>query len=79
MANTSLELSHSFEENGTFDITDGTTQFNKADFRLVVFRVSWDGGDLTDPIDNGVGDVRDDLDGFTEVVSLTFLTNKIRQ
>ena len=79
VADTGLQLSHSFEENTTFNITDCASQLNKADFRLVVFRVSWDGSNLTDPIDDGIGDVGNDLDGLAEVVSLTFLANKIRR
>lgn len=53
-----------------FDVSDGAAELDDADFGLAHVLGDGDGGDALDPGLDGVGDVRDDLDGLAEVVAL---------
>lgn len=69
LASLSLELAQSVDEGRTLNVTDGTTQLDDADIRLRLGLVDGDLGYPLNPFLNGIGDVRHDLDGLTEIVA----------
>jgi hypothetical protein len=70
MADPELELSHCLDEWSGFDITDSTTQLDDANVRLLSGFVDRDLRDALDPVLDGIGEMRNDLNGLSEVVSL---------
>lgn len=76
-ARTASELCHSLNERHALDITNGTTQLNYANIRLFVGIIDGYPGDPLDPILNRIRDVRDDLNGLTQVCPLPLLLDNV--
>jgi hypothetical protein len=77
VADTELELTHGLNKGSGLDITDGTSELDDADIGLLARVVNGDGGNTLDPVLDGIGNVRDDLNGLTEVVSLALTLDDI--
>ena len=58
-------LADGFEEGAGFDVADGAAGFDDSDVDV--------GGDFTHRVLDLVGDVGDDLDGFTEIIAAALL------
>ena len=63
-------LANGFEERERFDVADGAADFDDGDVGAV-------GRDLSHGVLDFVGDVRNDLDGFAEVVAASLLQNDL--
>ena len=68
-----LELSEGLEEDAGFDVTDCAADLDKANVGCLSRIVDGNMSHALDPVLNLVGNVRDDLDGLAEVVSLALL------
>ena len=68
-----LELPEGLEENAGFDVTDGAADLDEANVGRLSRIIDGNMSDALDPILNLVGNVRDDLNGLSEVVSLALL------
>lgn len=68
-----LELSEGLEEDAGFDVTDGAADLDKANVGCLSRIVDGNMSDALDPVLDLIGNVRDDLDGLAEVVSLALL------
>ena len=77
-ADAELELPEGLDVRGRFDVADGAAQFDDAHFRLEAGVVAGLMRDGLDPIHDRVRDVRDDLNGFAEVIAATFGFDDLR-
>ena len=77
LARSSPELSHGLNERHALDITNGTTELDYTNIRLFVRIVDGYPGDPLDPILNCIRDVRDDLNGLTQVCPLPLLLDNV--
>lgn len=68
-----LELSECLEEDAGFDVTDCAADLDKANVGCFSRIVDGNMSHALDPVLNLVGNVRDDLNGLAEVVSLALL------
>ena len=71
-ANPELELTQGFHVGRRFNVANRSTKFDDAGVRRFATAVGWTSGHVLDPILDSVRDVRDDLNGFSEVVAATF-------
>jgi hypothetical protein len=77
LARTSPELAHGLNKGHALDIAYGTSQLNYADVWLFARVIDGYPRDLLDPILNRIGDVWDDLYGFTQVVALALALDDV--
>lgn len=70
LARASPELAHSLDEGHALNITHSTSQLDYADVRLFARVIDGYPRDFLDPVLNRIGDVWDDLNGFTQIVAL---------
>ncbi len=63
------KLTYSFEERQAFDIADGAADFAQNEIDIVIA--------FADESLDGIGDVRDHLDGGTEIVAAPFLGDDV--
>lgn len=63
------KLTQGFDERRGLDITNGSSELDNANIRLLARLVDWDLCDTLDPILNGIRQVRDHLYGLSEVVT----------
>lgn len=77
-AGSSSQLSHGFNEWGTLDVADCASQLYHARIRLFIGIVDWHFRNVSDPVLDGVGQVRYDLDCPAQVIALPlFLYNML--
>lgn len=77
------ELTEGLDEWHSLNITDSAAQLNNTDLRDLLFvtdcrriaisEVYWNFGHAFDPIHDGIGHMRNDLDSFAQVVTSTLL------
>ena len=72
-----LELPEGLEEDAGLDVTDGAADLDEANVGGLTRIIDGNVSDALDPVLNLVGDVRDNLDGLAEVVSLALLGNDL--
>jgi hypothetical protein len=77
LARTSPQLTHSLNERHALDISYCASQFDDADIRLLARVVDRYPRHLLDPVLDGIGNVGDDLHGFTQVVTLAFALDDV--
>lgn len=77
LARTSPQLAHSLDERHALNVADSTSQLNYADIGLLARVIDGDARDLLDPILDGIGNVGDDLYGFTQVVALALALDDV--
>ncbi len=71
MSNSELKLPHRFDERCRLDVADGTPELDDAYIGLLSSLVHGNLGDSLDPILDGVGEMRDDLNSFAEIVAFS--------
>ena len=77
-ADAELELAEGLDVRGGFDVADRAAQLDDAHLRLEAGVVAALMRDGLDPIHDGVRDVRDDLNGFAEVIAAPFRFDDFR-
>ena len=77
-ADAELELPQGLDVRGRFNVADRAAQFDDAHLRLKTGVVAALMRDGLDPIHDGVCDVRDDLNGFSEVIATSFGFDDLR-
>lgn len=75
VTDTELELTHGLNEGSRFDITDGTTQFNNTNIRLLSRVIDGHSSDTLDPVLDSIRNVGYDLDSLAEIVTASLLLN----
>jgi len=71
LARPSPERGHSLDKRHTFNVADRSSQLDNAHIRNLVGVIHGDLSDTLYPVLDRIGDVRDDLNGFTQIVALT--------
>lgn len=74
-SSSSLQLSHGFDEWGTLNVSNSTTQLNDANIRCLLCIVDWDPRNSLDPILNGIGQMWHNLYSLSEVIASTLTLN----
>lgn len=64
------ELSHCLDERHALNVARRTSELDNADIRLLIGVVNWNFGNSLNPVLDGVGNVRHDLHGFAQIVTL---------
>lgn len=71
------ELGQRLDEGHRFDVAHGAAELDDAYIRLLTRVVDGNAGDTLDALLDGVGDVRDNLDGFAKEVALALLVDDL--
>lgn len=77
LARTSPQLAHSLDEGHALDITHRASQLNDADIRLLARVIDGYACHLLNPVLDRIGDVGNDLHGFTQVVALALALDDV--
>jgi hypothetical protein len=77
LARTSPQLTHSLNERHALDIAHCASQFDNADIGLLARVVDRYPRHFLDPVLDGIGNVGDDLHGFTQIVALALALNDV--
>ncbi|KAH3669957.1 hypothetical protein OGATHE_002770 [Ogataea polymorpha] len=78
MSNSELELSQGFNKGSRLNITNSSTQFNDTDIWFHSRGVNRNSGNTLNPVLDGISDMRNNLNSFTQVVSFSLLLNHSR-
>lgn len=78
LAGSSSQRAHSLNEGSAFHIAHGAPKFNDAHVRFRICIVYGNARDSLNPLGNGVGDVRYNLDGASKICTLAFLLDDVQ-
>lgn len=71
----SSQLPHGLDEGGALDVTDSPTKFDDTNIWLLIGVVHRDPRHPLDPILDGIGNMRDHLDGLAQIIALSLPVN----
>jgi len=74
---TSPELRHGLDEGHALNVSNRASKLDYANIRLLMRIIDRDFGNSFDPIYDGVRDMRNDLNGATEIVASSFPLNDV--